>query len=306
MTFGQSETSYFGVTIHYLEKSSLVSRCLAVTELKERHNSDYIGEVFNNMLQDFNICKENIVTVVTDNGSNMTATVKKILGKNKLTLCFAHTINLVSDVVVSHRGLQPLIKKVRDIVLWVKRSVIISDKLRKLQLEAGVKEGCIKKMILGVKTRWNSTFYMIEQFIEMSSMLSPLVLQYVTAPEIPTAVEMDMLRQTLGLLKLLEFVTRESFGDKYVTVSKIIPMINCLMTQLNELKPTVELIVDVQDKLHAELVKRFGQIELVTQIAIATLLNPRFKNLHFKDPNACAKAMAALRNLIRTDTSSWK
>jgi len=78
------------------------------------------------------------------------------------------------------------------------------------------------------------------------------------------------------------------------------------MTQLNELKPTVELIVDVQDKLHAELVKRFGQIELVTQIAIATLLNPRFKNLHFKDPNACAKAMAALRNLIRTDTSSWK
>jgi len=33
-----TETSYFGVTIHYLEKSSLVSRCLAVTELKERHS----------------------------------------------------------------------------------------------------------------------------------------------------------------------------------------------------------------------------------------------------------------------------
>lgn len=79
-----TETSYFGVTIHYLEKSALVSRCLAVTELKERHNSDYTGEVFNNILQDFNINKENVVTVVTDNGSNMIATVQKILGKKNI------------------------------------------------------------------------------------------------------------------------------------------------------------------------------------------------------------------------------
>lgn len=70
------------------------------------------------------------------------------------------------------------------------------------------------------------------------------------------------------------------------------------MNQLNEIKPTVELIVDVQDKLHAELVKRFGNIELCTQIGIATLLDPRFKNLHFKDPYACAKAMTELRNII--------
>lgn len=82
----------------------------------------------------------------------------------------------------------------------------------------------------------------------------------------PTAVEIDMLRQTLGLW-------------------------------------TVELIVYVQE-LHTELVKGFCQIELVTQIAIATLLDPRFKNLHFKDPNTCAKGMAALRNLIRTNMSS--
>lgn len=45
LTEAMTKTSYFCVTIHYLEKSSLVSRCLAVIELKERHNnSGYIGE----------------------------------------------------------------------------------------------------------------------------------------------------------------------------------------------------------------------------------------------------------------------
>lgn len=37
---------------------------------------------------------------------------------------------------------------------------------------------------------------------------------------------------------------------------------------------------------------------------ISTLLDPRFKNLHFNDPNACFRAMSALRNLNRIDTSS--
>lgn len=85
----------------------------------------------------------------------MIATVQKVLGKKKHTPCFAHAVNLVSEVLVAYQGLQPLITKVRDIVLWVKRNVIISDKLRKIQLKAGAKEECIKKMIVDVKTRWN-------------------------------------------------------------------------------------------------------------------------------------------------------
>lgn len=64
------------------------------------------------------------------------------------------------------------------------------------------------------------------------------------------------------------------------------------------------IIHDVHNKLNLELVKRFGQIQFVTPIAISTILDPKFKNVHFNDPNACSRAMSALRNLMRTEISS--
>lgn len=290
-----TETSYLGVTVHFLDKILLKSQCLAVCQLKEKHTAEYISCVFNDILKNWNITKEKIMTLITDNGANMIATVNKVLGKNKHMPCFAHTINLVSEAVIKHPNIEPLISKVRNVVLWIKRSVIISDMLRRVQIDKGVAEGCVKKMILDVKTRWNSTFYMVE---------CPLTLQHISSPDMPTAIEINTLKQFKELLKPLEFVTKESSGDKYVTISKIILMINCLMAQISLLKPSEGVIQDVHDKLEAELTKRFGQIQYVTPIAISTLLDPRFKNLHFNDANACSRAMSALRNLIRNDTSS--
>lgn len=299
-----TETSFLGVTMHFLENTVLKSQCLAVRELKEKHTAEYIECILNNILLNWNINKEKIVTIITDNGANMIASVNNVLGKNKHTPCFAHTINLVSESVVKHQSIEPLITKVRNVVLWIKKSVNISDTLRKVQIESGVPEGCVQKMVLDVKTRWNSTFYMLQRFIEMVNIISPITLQHITAPAMPTAIEINTIKQFIELLKPLEFVTRESSGDKYVTISKIIPMINCLMSQVSLLKPSEDIIHDVHNKLNLELVKRFGKTQYVTQIAISTLLDPRFKNLHFSDPNACSRAMSALRNLMRTEMSS--
>ena len=180
-------------------------------------------------------------------------TVNKVLGKNKHTPCFAHTINLVSESVIKHQSIEPLIIKVRNVVLWVKRSVIISDKLRKVQIKSGVTKGCVKKMVLDVKTRWNSTYYMLQRFIEMVNIISPITLQHITAPAMPTAIEINTIKQFIELLKPLEFLTREFSGDKYVTISKIIPMVKCLMSQVSLLKPSDGNIHDVHNKLNLEL-----------------------------------------------------
>lgn len=45
-------------------------------------------------------------------------------------------------------------------------------------------------------------------------------------------------------------------------------------------------------------------IEQIKPIAIATILDPRFKNLNFNDAIACSNAMAELRKLSKPDLSS--
>lgn len=299
-----NEKSFLGVAVHYLKDISLKSHCLAVAELKERHTAQYISDILGKILSDWQIDNSKIVTVVTDNGANVVAAVNKTFGKSRHTPCFAHTINLVTTHTVGQQYIKPIISKVKEIVKWVKNSVINSDQLRKKQAEAGVPEGKFKTLILDVATRWNSVFFMIRRFIEMVSFLSPILLNDITAPSMPTAIEMDILRQLLELLQPLEFVTKESSGENYITISKVIPMISCLLKQLDQIQPRFDVLSDIKDMLHAEIVRRFGLIEQVKPIAIATILEPRFKNLHFSDPVACSSAMAELRRLSKPDISS--
>ncbi|KAL4097510.1 hypothetical protein QTP88_022283 [Uroleucon formosanum] len=298
-----NEESFLGVTVHYLKDVSLKSHCLAVAELKERHTAQYLSDIIQKILSDWQIDNSKIVTVVTDNGANVVSAVNRIFGKSRHTPCFAHTINLVATHTVGQQNIKPIISKVREIVKWVKNSVINSDQLIKKQAEAGVPEGKFKKLILDVATRWNSVFFMIRRFLEMVSFLSPILLNDITAPSMPTAIEMNILRQLLELLQPLEFVTKESSGENYITISKVIPMISCLL-KLAQIQPRFHVLSDIKDMLHAEIVRRFGLIEQVKPIAIATILDPRFKNLHFSDPVACSSVMAELRRLSKPDITS--
>ena len=129
----------------------------------------------------------------------------------------------------------------------MKNSVKISDLLKKTQSEAQVAEGSRKKLILDVPTRWSSVYYMISRFVEMVTLINPILLEDRTALVMLTAIEIDTLRQLLDLLKPLGVVTNESSGENYITISKVIPMISCLFKQLSQFKPRIDVISKVKE-----------------------------------------------------------
>ncbi|XP_029170131.1 zinc finger BED domain-containing protein 1-like [Nylanderia fulva] len=171
-------------------------------------------------------------------------------------------------------------------------------------MQNNIPEGSILKLVADVKTRWNSAFFMLERFLHLRRVISEIVIESVSAPDMPTAVEMETLNQLTALLKPFEYVTREASGQKYVTISKIIPMINCLSTKLNSITPVLPIVKECKEVLLRELTKRYGLIECNDHAAIATLLDPRFKNLHFQDPAACGQAIQKLKSMIYEQQSS--
>ncbi|XP_039287793.1 E3 SUMO-protein ligase ZBED1-like [Nilaparvata lugens] len=298
-----SEKSYLGVTVHFFKDTKAINLNLAVKELKLSHTSDYISEVLGGICEEWGIKASAIQCIVTDNGANIVAAAKRFAGERSQLPCFAHTLNLVLETATDHDSIKEIIKKVREIVKWVKNSVNISDKLREIQVNSGIAEGAVKKLILDVKTRWNSTYYMLERFIEMLKIVSEILLEKTTGPEMLTSTEIDVIKQLISLFKPFEFATREVSGENFVTISKVVPIVSCLVSQLDKFKTSSVAVEQVLDCVKKEVQKRFGAIEYNNHAAVATLLDPRFKNLHFRDPVACTKAIKKLRDLIKLEAS---
>ncbi|CAH1107498.1 unnamed protein product [Psylliodes chrysocephalus] len=131
---------------------------------------------------------------------------------------------------------------------------------------------------------------MIERFLEMCDIITPVLLRDTKAPLLPYAIEMESGKQLVELLRPLEYITRELSGVKYVTISKIIPTIK----QLESINPLQEDVSATKETLPLECKKRFGKIEQCLPIAFATLLDPRY----FNDATACGNAISQLKRRI--------
>lgn len=111
--------------------------------------------------------------------------------------------------------------------------------------------------------------------------------------------EINILNESLQILEPIEKISTEICGEKYLTASKIIPIINCLTDKIKKMEPASLSIVKMKDVMLVEIKKRFGAIEQVRPLALANLLDPRFKRLHLSNPIACAQAISDLNNIYK-------
>lgn len=156
-----NENSFLGVTVQYLKDITIKSHCLAVANLKERYTAQYICEILDTIFSDWQIDKNKIVTVVTDNGANVVAAVNKTFGKSRHTPCFAHTINLVATHTVGPKNMKPIERVVLELIhsIWNEHREIYFDNyfsslplVQKLKLENTLACGTIRPNRKGLPT----------------------------------------------------------------------------------------------------------------------------------------------------------
>lgn len=282
--------SYIGVTAHYHENCSQKIVTIGVTELSDRHTSENIKEWLLEIVEKWNIPMQSIVVVVSDNAANMKKATVDAFGEEKHLGCYAHALNLVPAKIIENDYIVSVVcKKVKAIVTYFKKSVVLSDQLRDL---AGL------KLIQSVETRWNSTFDMLERFIQLSDKIGIILLQNPAAPVMLSALELQTIKEFVQLLEPFKTATMIFSGESYVTASKIIPVMHTLEKCLELCTPTSEEGCHIKYVLTQEFRSRFNGIENKPLIAIATILDPRFKKLHFIDRIACCHAINKITHTI--------
>lgn len=263
---------------------------IGVLELSASHTANNISIWFEQLIEEWGIKKSQVFTVVTDNGSNILSAVKKTFSQENHLPCFAHTLNLVSERALENLSdVLALIHKIKSVVTYFKHSVAASDDLKKL---------CNYKLKQSIPTRWNSIYYMIERFILCSNHIASVLINMRGGPTMLTADEIDLAKETLLVLRPMEVATKELCGQKYVTGSKVIPLINCLIKKTESIKLSNPISLKLKQAMLDNLCKRFGRMEEISLLSVATILDPRFKTIHLNNPNSSAKAIRLIKNKI--------
>lgn len=285
--------SHIGITIHFVDNYIINSGLLGVYELDERHSSEYIASKLVEVCGKWSISTASIVAVTTDGAANMIKAIDIAFDKKRQIICFAHALNLVAQQAISNvPELVSLVSKVKNIVRWFKQSVVASDDLRKATKGDG-------KLLQEVPTRWNSTFYMLERFLCLKQIVNDIVHRHISAPNMVSAKEVQDISDVIDLLRPVEAATKELCAQKYITTSRVIPMVSILQKNIKEFQPKQEMGLQLKSAIIVQCDKRFCSVESCSLLGMATILDPRFKKVYFKDTVALSKMLKYISNEIK-------
>ncbi|KAK7882934.1 hypothetical protein WMY93_029108 [Mugilogobius chulae] len=284
---------YIGVTGHFVTpESKLATVILGVSQFQQSHTAQNIAESQKLLMEDWGI-KEKVQCMVTDNAANMKLSVQLLNIRH--VSCFAHTLNLIVKKAIDQTpAMNDIREKSRKVVGLFRSSCKAKEKLNEVQV---LMNRPTMKLIQEVETRWNSTYDMLERLYEQREPVGA-ALSYLQNDVSPlTSAEYDIIHEALCLLQPFKAATTEMSEEKRVSASKVIPLYRQLQYKLSEKLRHSKLQSTMQlgNYLKEGLQTRCGHFESFRPLALATMLDPRFKTMGFGNPS---KAQETEKQLI--------
>ena len=156
---------YLCVTAHFIDDNWILQkRILSFTKFSEKHSATNVVNLIFLTCKNYGI-ENKIFSISFDNASENTAAIRQLKtildpilnGKLFHVRCVCHILNLCV-----HDGLSILdqyIYKIKEIILHIKHSGPRRKSFKAYCKQCGLKE---KLLQADVKTRWNSSYYMIK------------------------------------------------------------------------------------------------------------------------------------------------
>lgn len=172
-------------------------------------------------------------------------------------------------------------------MLHFSKSTVAHNVFKTYQINNGIKDP--KKLIQDVQTRWNSTYYMIDRFVEMQTSIRGTLGLLDNAPDTLRPEDWTILQDLIKILKPFVEATKAISGQKYMTASLVIVIVQGLYKVCNSLikmnlSPRALLVAK---KLLSNMDARdgFKNCEKSMTLSKCTFLDPRFKHLPFMNMN---------------------
>ncbi|KAK0138931.1 Zinc finger BED domain-containing protein 4 [Merluccius polli] len=260
--------SLLSLTGHFIDsdfqRHNIVLHCQDFTGT---HTAEALVNAFNGMFQTWGIQREKIHAILTDNAKNMQKAMRDA-GFPGLS-CMAHTLQLaVHEGILSQRSISDITASGRCIVGHFKHSPLAYTRLENVQKTLGQP---IKKLHQDVSTRWN------KQKLALAA--------YAAEHELPctfTIHQWKLIENMISILAPFEELTQQ-ISSSTASAADVIPCVRALTRLLEKTVESDHGVKTSKAVLLEAVKKRFADIDTQKLYAIATMLDPRYKDRYFPE-----------------------
>ena len=300
--------SYVAITVHYVDASwNINSFILQVENTEERHTADNLADGINDTLAKWSL-EGRTSAIVHDNAANITAAMQQV---NAVSLsCSAHNLQLAVNKALQDTELQSVVQKASSIVGHFNHSTFAISALQKYQKQLNLP---VVRLIQCVKTRWNSVYFMLMRLNEQKTAIAAVINdRSVTAVRKAVSLEISqqewqIIDEICCVLKPLQVATTTLRADKVVTSSSVLPVIFSLVQKFLVLSGAeLPVINTLKSRIATELRSRFNldSDEIIhTPFALASFLDPRFKNMSFLPDQQRQEVASVLHSLASSSST---
>uniref|UniRef100_A0A8B9H5C0 Zinc finger BED domain-containing protein 1-like n=1 Tax=Astyanax mexicanus TaxID=7994 RepID=A0A8B9H5C0_ASTMX len=271
--------SYVTITAHHVtEKWELDTYVLQTRALHVSHTGENIADLLKEAVTEWRLEAKDPV-IVTDNASNMNIAAKR--ADMTHIRCFAHSLNLASQKAPKLPKVERLLSRIRLVTTFFRRSTIASHQLKQKQDLLQLPK---HRLITDVVTRWNSSYDMIERFLEQqpeicAALLSTEVRK--SEKDVFTLSETDITcaEEVLKALKPMKDATLVMSEESMPTLAIVAPLHAKLVMGTEESSEDTQTVKEIKTVIAQDLGKRYGSEK--ETLCMASALDPRFKDLPF-------------------------
>lgn len=228
----KSEDDYTAIELHYVDPEwRLRTICLGTAFTLPNHRATTLSAAISGLLGQYSLTAENLAAFVSDSAHNIQASLR---GYNRPAFpCLAHILHLV---VKGCMDPDTGVKEVADCVASVRRVVAYFKRSPKGLKELHAVQTTPQSLLMDTATRWNSTYSMMKRFQEHRKALIKWSAE--GEEEIAsaiTAMKWAVVDAVVAVLKPLVGAVEVLQGEKFVTLSLIIPLVSTILAQLKAL-----------------------------------------------------------------------
>lgn len=234
----------------------------------------------------------------TDNAKNIINAISEA-GLAPHIGCFAHTINLAAQKATAINQVSRLLGRVQSALSFFHCSTTAANILQSKQEMLKVPK---HKRIHDVPTRWNSSYDMVERYLEQQAAVYSALTEKTLKKhkDINTLSDQDvrMAEVVIEVLKPLKNVTPLICTETTPSVSMILPLKTMLLKAMGENEGDRPTAKEVKAAIRGSLKDRYTDAVLQDFLHKCTALDPKFKALHYVE-NPCRVSPRSHQSLHR-------